>query len=45
MYFGIIDTRLYSFKENSLPYKIPKFVVNQADIEQETSKQVVIKLQ
>ena len=28
---------LYSFKENSLPYKIPKFGVNQADIEQDTS--------
>jgi len=42
---GLLIQDLYGFKENSLPYEIPKFGVNQADIEQDTSKQVVAKLQ
>ena len=28
---------LYSFKKNSLPYEIPKFGLNQTDIDQDTS--------
>ena len=28
---------LYSFEKSSLPYKIPKFGLNQTDIEQDTS--------
>ena len=31
---------LYSFKKNSLPYEIPKFGLNQTDIEQDTSYNV-----
>lgn len=34
---GLSKQDLYSFKENSLPYEIPKFGLNQADIEQDTA--------